>query len=119
MLVSLLNDNNNIANITSSSPSYRFLLIFERHPELFQFRWDRRARQLQSLDDVASVASLVFGDESVGKALAEERPWWPPVKTMDAKHTVNNSNSVQPCCLPGPCVRPCGRSPRSGSGSCS
>ena len=50
-------------------PSYRFLLIFKGHPELFQFRWDRGARQLQSFDDVPSVASLVFSDESVGEAL--------------------------------------------------
>lgn len=50
-------------------PSYRFLLIFKRHPELFQFRWDRRARQLQSFEDVPSIASLVFCDECIGKAL--------------------------------------------------
>lgn len=74
-------------------PSYRFLLIFKQHPELFQFSWDRRARQLQSLDDVTSVPHLVFCDESVGKALTEKRSWRPPVREMDTKNTVNNNNN--------------------------
>lgn len=49
--------------------SYRFLLVFEGGPELLQLRWDQRARQLQGLDDVTSVAHLVLCDEGVGVAL--------------------------------------------------
>lgn len=48
------------------STSYRFLLVFEGAPELLQFRRDRRARQLQGLDDVTCVASLLLCDEGVG-----------------------------------------------------
>lgn len=51
------------------SLSYRFLLVFERGPKLLQFWWDRRARQLQSFNDIASIANLILRDERVGVSL--------------------------------------------------
>lgn len=51
--------------------SYRFLLVFERGPKLLQFRWDSRTRQLQSFDNITSIANLIFCDEGVGIALEE------------------------------------------------
>lgn len=57
--------------ILLSPPSYRFLLVLERRPKLLQFRWDRRAGQLQGFNDITSIANLIFCDEGVGVTLEE------------------------------------------------
>lgn len=49
--------------------SYRFLLVFERAPELLELSGDRRAGKLQGFDDISSIANLTLRDEGVGVTL--------------------------------------------------
>lgn len=52
--------------------TYRLLLVFEVTPEFFQIRRHCRAWQFKRFNDVTSIASLIFCDESVGITLEKE-----------------------------------------------